>query len=104
MTPRDGKRYVNGGREVVSATVTYRRDDGQMIVTRVGEGSTAKAALEHADQQLPAGIWTRISVSNENAIYADLKRRLSNSANRASNRGEGVTVEVTKPQVRRVAT
>lgn len=92
-------RYPIGGRDAFEVTVSYRRDDGQVICSRVGWGKTYQSAIEHADEQLPVGTWERLVVSTRNSVYADVQNagRPRGNSNRAR-RFEGVSVTVSAPE------
>lgn len=100
MTRKYGSKQINYYADWRSLTVTYRREDSNLIVTRAGFGRDYRAALADADAHLKPGAWTRLSISQPSSILRDVqnegKPRHKNLRNRP---GEGDTVIVPIPQV-----
>jgi hypothetical protein len=61
-------------RDADSCTVTYRRTD-ETVAVLVGYGDSLAARIADADSQLPAGVWTRVTVSTPASIYTDVVGR-----------------------------
>ncbi len=83
-------------------TVSYRRHDDRLIVSRVGFGRSRDECLQHADEQLPPGVWTRIAISSPYSILNDLNNdgREAKSKWVRNHKGEGAIVTVPALRVR----
>lgn len=98
------KRRIRAGEAgLVSVTVSYLRKDGQLALSRIGEGGDLAAAIADADRQLYPGRWRRLCVSTPATIEADLQGRSGRRRRSSGPRSfEGKTVSVREPrEVRR---
>lgn len=91
-------RHSQGGRDNWyeqwrTVTVTYKREDDNLITTKVGYGDDYYGALQDADEQLRPGAWVRLAISQPSSVLADLrnagKQRQTQNHKRP---GEGETV------------
>lgn len=84
-----------------TVTVTYRREDSNVVVTKVGYGNDYYESLKDADEQLRPGAWVRLAISQPSSVLADVrnagKHRQTGNHKR---HGEGETVIQLPPQSR----
>lgn len=84
-----------------SVTVTYKRADAPVIVTKVGWGDDYQAALRDADEQLRPGSWERLAIGQPSSVLMDVRNAGKQGGKRAGQRpGEGETVTVAPPETR----
>lgn len=87
-----------------SVTVTYKREDDNLITTKVGYGDDYQEALRDADEQLRPGAWTRLAISQPSSVLTDMRNAGKARGNLVAKRpGEGETVIQLPPQARSYA-